>query len=66
MTPKQKADELVNKYYAYQPLLSKKEAKIFALICCNEVIEQNDIWILKTGKGNNNYWEEVKTEINKL
>lgn len=60
MTPKQKCDELVNKYYAYQPLLSKKEAKIFALICCNEVLGY-----MGADRGYE-FWTSVKQEIEKL
>lgn len=60
MTPKEKAEELVNKYYAYQPLLSKKEAKIFALICCYEVLGY-----MEADRGYE-FWTSVKQEIEKL
>jgi hypothetical protein len=44
----------------------KKDAKRCALAAVELIIEQNNIWIMYTGKGNNNYWEEVKNEIEKL
>ena len=44
----------------------KKDAKKCALAAVELIIEQNNIWIMYTGKGNNNYWEEVKNEIEKL
>ena len=51
-----------NKYNDYV----KKDAKKCALIAVDEIIEQNNIWIKHTGKGTNNYWQEVKQEIEKL
>ena len=44
----------------------KKDAKKCALAAVELIIEQNNIWIMYTGKGNNNYWEEVKNEIKNL
>ena len=44
----------------------KKDAKKCALIAIDEIIEQNNIWILHIGKGTNNFWEEVKKEINNI
>jgi hypothetical protein len=32
----------------------------------DEVIKQNNVWIEQVGKGTNNYWLEVKKEIEKL
>jgi len=75
MTPQEKAKELIIKFLK---LTSKHEgletaglgaitvAKQCALIAVDEIIEQNNIWIKHTGKGTNNYWQEVKTEIEKL
>jgi len=62
MTPKEKADELFNKYYSYlkSNLMNDKEAiddaKQCALIAVDEVIKE-------TGS---KYWYEVKQEIEKL
>jgi hypothetical protein len=72
MTPKEKAEDLVNKFYNYvfNPESHKddnlKWTKECALIAVDEVIEQNNIWINQTGKGTNNYWKLVKEEINNL
>jgi hypothetical protein len=66
MTPKEKAEELFNKYYSYlkSNLMDDKEAiddaKQCALIAVDELI---------TYAHNNydaNYWQEVKQEIEKL
>jgi hypothetical protein len=68
MTPKEKAEELVDKFlgYAYDGISPAEEnSKECALIAVDEVIEalhehhwQNRLII--------DYWEEVKHEINKL
>jgi hypothetical protein len=44
----------------------KKDAKKCALAALELIIEQNNVWIMQTGKGTNNYWQEVKQEIEKL
>ncbi|MFZ4797065.1 MAG: hypothetical protein ACOYMA_06190 [Bacteroidia bacterium] len=44
----------------------KKDAKKCALAALEYIIEQNNVWIIETGKGTNNYWLEVKQEIIKL
>jgi len=44
----------------------KKDAKRCALAAIEYIVEQNNIWIAYTEKGNNNYWDEVKKEIEKL
>jgi hypothetical protein len=72
MTPKEKAKELVDKFHRLDPDtdyyngITVELAKQCSLIAVDEVIEQNNIWINQTGKGTNNYWQEVKQEINKL
>jgi len=43
-----------------------KDAKKCALAAVEEIIEQNNVWIMQTDKGTNNYWQEVKQEIEKL
>ena len=64
MTPKEKAEELVNAIEnKTHSLVKDEEAKICALICVDEIIEQNNIWISQTGKGTNNYWIEVKKRL---
>ena len=44
----------------------KKDAKKCALAALEYITEQNNVWIIETGKGTNNYWLEVKQEIIKL
>ena len=44
----------------------KKDAKKCALAALDLIIEQNNVWIMQTGKGTNNYWKEVKKEIQNL
>ena len=44
----------------------KKDAKKCALAALDLIVEQNNIWIMQTGKGLNNYWDEVKKEIERL
>lgn len=44
----------------------KKDAKKCALAALDLIIEQNNVWIEQVGKGTNNYWLEVKNEIEKL
>jgi len=43
-----------------------KDAKKYAIIACDEVIEQERHWINKTGLGSSKFWKEVKKEIQKL
>ena len=75
MTPKEKCDDLIDRMYYigryddkedYNPTMAWERAKQCALIAVDEVINQNNIWIMQTGKGTNNYWNEVKKEINAL
>lgn len=73
MTPKEKAEELVERfgrvipfqdtYYSEEELykMHKKDAKQCALICVEQMIEECEGY----PKGIK-YWQEVKQEINKL
>jgi hypothetical protein len=72
MTPKEKAEELIDKMYYvgryddkedYNPAMAWERAKQCALIAVDEIIEQNNVWIIQTKKGTNNYWNDVKKEI---
>jgi hypothetical protein len=67
MSPKEKAKELLLKFMAIQfgdfPTTDTKQC---ALIAVDEIILQNNVWIKQIGKGTNNYWIEVKEEIEKL
>jgi hypothetical protein len=70
MTPKQKAEELVLKYLRIdnntKEWFNKHIAKQCSLIAVDEILLQNNVWIKQIGKGTNNYWQEVKQEIEKL
>lgn len=73
MTPKQKAEEMIHKYFL--PLdesiqldfigKRKKHAKECALICVDEIINAFENMIL-SHKKDEEYWQEVKQEIQKL
>lgn len=70
MTPKEKAKQLVEKFEdelmecdTYFLEVAKRKC---ALIAVDEVIEQEKNWIRQTGKGNSNYYKQVKQEIENL
>jgi hypothetical protein len=70
MTPKEKAKELANKFLRtykvslYPPFTkASDEAKQCALIAVDEILD-NNLWF--NDEINNNYWFEVKQEIEKL
>lgn len=66
MTPKEKAQELVDKMYHYQ-WREKQRAKECALIAVDEII--NADWYIPTFedcKKWTSYWKEVEKEIEKL
>lgn len=69
-SPKEKAKELVSKmvdtYNVTSDFCYDSTAKKCAIIAVDFIIEQNNIWIKQIGKGTNNYWEQVKTEIENL
>ena len=59
MTPKEKAEELVNKYLLKTPVgFHIDDAKECALIAVNEILDAMSEW--------DYYWEKVKEEIEKL
>ena len=58
MTPKEKAEELVDKYYEFH-YINYELAKQCALIAVDEILKTNPYKA-------RNYWQEVKTEIEKL
>jgi hypothetical protein len=69
MTPKEKAEELVNKFYSKvdeERLLVNKywsNAKFCALIAVDEIINSINPFGMFLGK---DYWQEVKQEIENL
>jgi len=80
MTPKQKAKELVDKFYKIEPVepiyvgMDRGQAKQCALICVEEMIKHNGKYYLLNGgelvekiyRKENRYLFEVKKEIQKL
>lgn len=67
MTPKQKATELVERYATFcwkDGVCDYDLAKCLALIAAKEVIEI--AYDTEVGYNSKNYWNEVKTEIQKL
>lgn len=66
MTPKEKAEELIDRYIQLVPYYSKdynlKKAKESALIAVTEIIDTiHNLW---GGIKEISYWYEVKEEIN--
>ena len=76
MTPKEKAEDLVNKFFQFKPRLkwdidNEKEyyqAKEFALIAVDEILSDYKNYLLHANTEYKGlmYWKEVKQEIEKL
>jgi hypothetical protein len=69
MTPKEKAQELTDKYRMFTEFSSIVAAKQCALIAVDEILEEFDhlAWDNETyGNTKMKYWQEVKQEIEKL
>lgn len=74
MKTKEKAIELVDKFKGYHAdcggwitINSDDGAKLSALICVDEIINLGFIFFGDPNKENNlEYWQQVKTEIEKL
>ena len=73
MAPKDKALELVEFFMNLNSVklsdyscIEWPTAKQCALKVVDEIIKQNNVWIKQVNKGTNNYWLEVKQEIEKL
>lgn len=77
MTPKEKAKELVRKYYhlfsvELENTIDYREAKNCALIAVDEIIKSNPCYEDSDRGGNfqwndnTYYWQEVKQEIDKI
>ena len=69
LTPKEKAEELFNKYFIYlrANLLNDEEAiedaKVCALIAVDEILKIGSVIV---DYNTRDYWEKVKKEIEKL
>jgi hypothetical protein len=70
MTPKEKADDLVKKMYAVHSNTASDItlyfAKQCALIAVDEIMKAVGWEEMELGVDRDNYWEEVKQEIEKL
>ena len=69
MTPKERAEELVDRYYNSNSegdtgWMAKNDAKQCALIAVNEIIHLEIV--LGIDNQDFEYWEEIKQEIKKL
>jgi hypothetical protein len=63
MTPKEKAEELVNKYWITDFDIYEEESKQCALIAVDELIYETQFEVPNIRQ---RYWQEVKQEIEKL
>ncbi len=68
MTPKEKAEHILNRFdYPEIPTgLMASEIKQCALICVDEIIEAIDWHEFETPNTEFEYWHEVKKELEKL
>ena len=75
MTPKEKSEELFVKFYPnwYDNglVVKRKYAKQCALICVDEILKASTIKLSPSGNVGkfvyiDEYWQQVKTEIEKL
>jgi hypothetical protein len=72
MTPKEKAKELIRKYWfeindIAENSISWRQGKKSALICVDEIIDSIEIGFEDyKALAKNSYWNEVKEEIEKL
>jgi hypothetical protein len=71
MTPKEKAEELVNRYknlywHQTEQYLDSEEAKICALIAVDEIFFALKYNLDGATSGSVKYWQKVKQEIEKL
>lgn len=65
MTPKEKAQELVDKMYSC-PYVQESDAKRCALIAVDEIIFEREVIYASIGIPQGTFWYEVKEEIKKL
>ncbi len=64
MTQKEKSEDLIHNIQ-WNTLISRKKAKVCALIAVDEVINSRPA-ITDSQVEYNNYWQQVKLEIKKL
>jgi hypothetical protein len=66
MTPKEKAKELMLKYYYLIPMNTVSFATQCALIAVDEILDSHYKLLSGVNTYIYKYWQEVKQEINKL
>jgi hypothetical protein len=70
MTPKEKAEELFDRHLMSQFIMSRETAKVHSLITIDEILKsvpkQPSISITMPHFEATVYWEEVKSELEKL
>jgi hypothetical protein len=66
MTPKEKAQQLRDKFYLHTTITELEEAKECALIVVNELIEECDKFFEAISKDRKQYWQKVKKELIEL
>ena len=65
MTPKEKAEQLFDKYYA-EKIVDLSTAKKCALICVDEILQSHYVALVGIKSSTYNFWQEVKKEIKLL
>jgi hypothetical protein len=66
MTPKEKAQQLRDKFYFETTITELEEAKDCALIVANEIIEECDKFFEAISKDRKQFWQKVKKELIEL
>jgi hypothetical protein len=66
MTPKEKAQQLRDKFYFETTITELEEAKECALIVVNEIIEECDKFFEAISKNRKQYWQKVKKKLIEL
>ena len=64
MTPKEKANELIEKFIFING--NSFFAKDCAIIAVDEILNSNPTWFVDQMKSTHKFWQEVKTELEKL
>lgn len=64
MTPKEKANELIEKFIFING--NSFFAKDCAIIAVDEILNSNPTWFVDQMKSTHKFWQEVKSELEKL
>lgn len=69
MSPKEKAEQLIKKMYLTRSNSASDISMYFAvrcaIICADELIEQDKVWMERSGNVGDGYWIEVHKELEK-